>query len=665
MFFRRAKNASMTGRGAQAIRPVWMHGYLYGLRHSCLRARVRFPRLDSQDTLGHIDRNLTQMLEEAGLATSGAWPSFREAGVEALPEALLAWVAAIQEAAGSLAHARGISIDARLGVEEHTLAIPCMLSAYPETLDMLNWLLSLLDFAANARRTDEVEKRFPKVLQRLRDSVSKTHNIPPFLRAADALGIPYGVLPGGVIQFGHGARARWLDSTFTDETGFLGTRIAQNKHVTGEMLRQAGIPIPPRILVESQQEALVAAEKLGYPVVVKPIDRDGGVGVSADLRDSWAVKTAYASAAKLSRSVLVEKHITGKDYRLTVHKDELVSATERVPGGVVGDGSRTVRELMEEVNRSPWRSDKQKGRLKKLTLDAEAHSMLEQVNLDPDAIPARYQFVRLRRTANISQGGEPINVIERVHDDNRLLAIRAAATLRLDLAGIDLIMPDIQRSWLETGAVICEVNARPHIGVLTNAHVYPLLLRRLVPGDGRIPVIMVLGARPDQSLLTGIAGGCARAGVVVGIANSHGVGIGERQIARGPLNPFEGGRALLRDHDVTGAVIFVNDTTLLDTGLPCDRYDALLLAGSFFTDSASGREQDHENRLPGMIAAILPACSGRILTVEHCGIDCGTISRDTSARLTDTPIKTDELVVAIVAEILLAEGKHGAFPPSP
>jgi cyanophycin synthetase len=402
-----------------------------------------------------------------------------------------------------------------------------------------------------------------------------------FLEAAHQRRMPWFRFGAGpTFQIGLGARGRWLQSSFTDATSVIGAKVARNKVEAASAMRQAGLPAPKHWIVADADEAVNAAKDLGYPVVVKPYDLDGGQGVFVGLTDEAGVRKAFGEARKHSTNLLVERFIEGRDYRLVVLHGRLIWAFERVPGGVTGDGKSTVRQLVDALNADPRRGDRSSIGLKKLVFDEEAVERLARMGMDGDSVPDAGERIRLRGVANVGAGGTPVGVFEQVHPDNRRLAERAARALRLDVAGVDLIIPDIGRSWIETGGGICEVNAQPSIGAANSAPLYGRIVESLIEGDGRIPIAVVAGAPADSKAFVLIARIVAAAGLKVGLATPRGVWIDGEMVLPGPVDAFAGGRLLIRDNTVEAALVAVDDTRILNTGLPFDRCAVVALAGS-------------------------------------------------------------------------------------
>ncbi len=503
--------------------------------------------------------------------------------------------------------------------------------------------------------------------QRLQQSIGllatlgvKAANVPRFVKAALELGYPIHELPGGTYQYGVAQRARWMNSSFTDVTPAISSSLARSKVSTATLLRQAGIPVPSHLEIADAQSAVRVARQMVYPVVVKPADRDGGVGVAAGLETDDEVRHAFAAASQHSSRVLVEKHVEGRDYRLTVFNGEVIWAIERVPGGVVGDGHRSVSALVEALNADPRRGSGMHSPLKALVWDEEADRLLTRQGLDKHAVPAEGSWVRLRRAANVASGGTPVAVFDQVHPDNARLAVRAAKALCLDLAGIDLLIPDVAISWRETGAAICEVNAQPSLGQTTAAHLYALILRRLVSGSGRVPTVMVLGAADPDAWLSGLSKAFSDRGFQVGLVGPKGVTLGLETLSVGAVSPYAGGRMLALNREVSAIVVAINDDGLLQTGLPLERFDGLVLAGTQLRSEQAGEGLARRRLMGDMLGHLLPACDGVVLTHQDGGLNADALAKQTSATWLSLGGSVTQAVDEMVQRVLACAAERDA-----
>ena len=494
----------------------------------------------------------------------------------------------------------------------------CQVPIFPRAVNAMLGVIQALITCCNAHTTSIAPDALTSVLENkinlLELSYSVGSNVPRFLKAAFDHHIPFHELAGDVIQYGQASKGRWLQSSFTDATPQISALLARDKNLTSRLLKQSGIPVPRQEFVKSEIEATQAAEKIGYPVVVKPSDLDGGLGVAAGLNSADEVILAYRAACKFSKNILLEKHIYGLDYRLTVFQGEVLWTIERQPAGVLGDGISSVHQLIELVNSDPRRGDGPHAPLKKLKLDEESLGILQSSGFDAHSIPPKAQFVPLRRNANIATGGMPRAVLNDIHPDNKRLAVRAAQALKLDLAGVDLLIPDINKSWLEGGAAICEVNAQPNLGQTTSAHLYPLVLKKLVKGDGRIPIMMVIGHAKADALVKSLELTLSSQDRVVGTYDSQGLRVRGERVAQAGITAFEAGQILLGDADVEIILMVIKDTSLVDKGLPFQRFDLLLLMNDFDRSSSSNSILKAGNQQ--LISMLSFACDGDILGMD-------------------------------------------------
>jgi cyanophycin synthetase len=332
--------------------------------------------------------------------------------------------------------------------------------------------------------------------------------------------------------------------------------------------------------VVSLEAALRAATAIGYPVVVKPTNSGQGTAVSVGICDEADLARAYATAAKHG-DVLVERHIPGEHTRLLVVHGRFVSAVRQDPAQVVGDGRQTVAALIAavNVNRTPGLS----ASFKKIAIDDEALLLLGRQGLSLDSVPADGRKIILRHTSNTSRGGTNWNVTARVHPDNVRLAERAAAIVGLDLTGIDLITPDIERSFRDVGGAICEINATPGLYMQEQ----PFLIEDAIldgffaPGDrGRVPLLCLLadddGA--SQPLIAGTVREFRKRMTGVAVVEPAAVRIDDWLVAARPPSLHQAGRLVLADPATRAAIVHLTPGSVAEEGLPFDACDLALMA---------------------------------------------------------------------------------------
>lgn len=429
------------------------------------------------------------------------------------------------------------------------------------------------------------------------ESLKRSSPSPLMTRAAQALGLPFFIISESTAQYGIGRNSCWFNHTFSEQTSNLAARLARDKRATVQRLRSAGLPTTQHFLVSNLNQALDAAQHLGYPVVTKPYNHDGGSGVTAAISGPKDLKNAYEKAAKLSKNVLIEKHVAGRDYRLTVFDGKLVWAVERRAAGVTGDGKQTIAQLIEQENQHPARALGSKAQtLKPLSLNQDALRMLEKQNLQATDIPKAGLFVQLHSIANVATGGTPHVVTDNVHPDNAELAERAVAALRLDLAGVDLLIEDISRSWREIGGAICEVNSQPDLGSTTARHLYQQLLATRVPHQGHIPVNLMLYSNDAKALATAAAQACVadlrkvHANVGYSLIDTDSANTTTRQnfindleIVHVDNTFYDVAVMFLTDRTIDALVMCASIDDILQHGLPLRSVDELRLFGDIDT----------------------------------------------------------------------------------
>jgi len=264
-----------------------------------------------------------------------------------------------------------------------------------------------------------------------------------------------------LIQFGHGRRQKRIRASITGETSLLGAEIAGNKQLTRELLALAGLPVPRGGVAGNSAEARLLARRLGWPVVVKPLDGNHGRGVTTCVTTPEMLEDAFALAARRGRRVVVEQHLPGSDHRILVVAGKIVAVAQRQPPHVTGDGCHSIRDLVAIVNADPARGQGHENMLTRITCDDTVAMVLARACMDLDSVPPAGQSVMLRDTANLSSGGTATDRTGEIHPFNASIALQAAAMVGLDVCGIDFLCPDIARPIHETGGGIVEVNAAP------------------------------------------------------------------------------------------------------------------------------------------------------------------------------------------------------------
>ncbi|MCL2308888.1 MAG: cyanophycin synthetase [Proteobacteria bacterium] len=383
---------------------------------------------------------------------------------------------------------------------------------------------------------------------------------------------------GNLVQLGYGALQRRIWTAETERTSAIGESIAVDKDLTKRLLQSCGIPAPEGEVVENADAAWAAAQDIGLPVAVKPIDGNHGRGVVLDLSLEEDIRAAFAVADAEGSGVIVERFVRGREHRLLVVGDKLVAAACGEEAWVTGNGRDTVEALIDaQINSDPRRGLTEDFPLNKILIDEDPAVALEltRQRLTRDSVPAPDQRVLIQRNGNVCA-----DVTESVHPDNAELAALAARVVGLDIAGIDVVAEDISRPFAEQGAGIVEVNAGP--GLLT--HIQPAsgkpqpigkaIIDHLFPSaeqQGRIPIFGITGTDKTTAIAQRLAALLRLAGYRVGLACRDGLYLGHRQVDSGDAVNWAAGERLLMNRLIDIAVIESDAALILREGLAYDR----------------------------------------------------------------------------------------------
>jgi len=396
------------------------------------------------------------------------------------------------------------------------------------------------------------------------------------IRAAEQRGIPWLRLNDqSLVQLGHGKYQQRLQATVTGRTPHIAVELASDKEETNKILASLGLPVPQQELVQSETQAVRAARRIGFPVVTKPYNGNHGRGISIRLTSEAEVAHGFTVAREHSRSVVVESFLEGDDHRLLVVNGQLVAATRRTPGHVVGDGEHSVAQLIDLVNQDPRRGVGHEKVLTRLELDAQAHKMLERAGLTAESLPARAQTVYLRSTANLSTGGTATDVTDVIHPDNREMAERAVRAIGLDVGGVDFLSKNITESYRQIGGGICEVNAAPgfrmHVAPSegTPRDVAAPVIDMLFPHGtpARVPIAAITGTNGKTTTARMLAHIAKMAGFTPGLTTTDGVYIDGQRTVQGDMTGPVSARMVLADPQIDIAVLETARGGLLRAGM--------------------------------------------------------------------------------------------------
>ncbi len=406
------------------------------------------------------------------------------------------------------------------------------------------------------------------------------------VNAALARNIPYSrMTDGSMVRFGWGSKQRRIQAAEIDATSAIAEAIAQDKELSKRLLHAAGVPVPRGRAVRDADDAWAAAQDIGLPVVVKPLDGNQGKGVTVNILNEAQLRAAYAVAIEFRDTVLVERYMPGNDFRLLVVGDKLVAAARRDPPKVVGDGVHTVAQLVDMVNADPRRGDGHATSLTKIRFDDIARSCLRSQGFEADTIPDKGQRVNLRNNANLSTGGSATDVTDDVHPDVAARAVTAAHMVGLHICGVDLVCDSILRPIEEQGGGVVEVNAAPGLRM----HLSPSFGKGRPVGeaimsslfkngqDGRIPIVAVTGTNGKTTTVRLISHLLAQQGWCVGMTNTDGVYVDGHCIDTGDCSGPKSAKNVLHHPDVDAAVLETARGGILREGLAFDKCDVAVV----------------------------------------------------------------------------------------
>ena len=388
--------------------------------------------------------------------------------------------------------------------------------------------------------------------------------------------IPYIRLnSSSLVQLGYGVNQKRIRATIASTTSSIAVEIACDKEETKNLLEAAEIPVPRGTIIYDEDDMKRVIDKIGYPIVTKPVNGNHGKGATTNIRTWDDAVTALAAAKKYSRGVICEKFITGRDFRVLVIDYKFVAAALRTPAAVIGDGESTIQELIDKVNADPRRGYGHEKVLTSIKVDDFTNDMLNKKGYTLETVITKDEELWLKPTANLSTGGTATDVTDYVHPSNVFMCERIAKIIGLNICGIDIMAEDLSKPITEIGGAVLEVNAAPgfrmHLDPTEGLprNVAESVIEMLYPAgsSARIPIIAISGTNGKTTTTRLIAHIVKQAGHKVGYTTTDGVYIQNQMMVKGDCTGPVSAEFVLKDPTVDFAVLECARGGLLRAGL--------------------------------------------------------------------------------------------------
>jgi cyanophycin synthetase len=442
---------------------------------------------------------------------------------------------------------------------------------------------------AEGKPMEELKATLGADVQRMREIREEVRFGPStgsIIEEAESRGIPYIRLnEQSLVQLGYGVNQQRIQATTTGQTNMIAVEIAGDKNATKKLLGEMGIPVPRGFCVRYEEDLEDTVKRVGFPVVIKPLDGNHGKGATVGIDSLEDARTAFAKAKEYSKDVIVEKMLVGSDFRALCVNKKLIAVAERTPAHIVGDGKQTIQQLIDATNKDSRRGYGHENVLTQIDVDGQTLRLLKAKNYTLETVLPENERLDLKTTANISTGGTAIDRTDEVHPENVFMFERIAKIISLDVAGIDVIAPNVSEPLRENGGGIIEVNAAPgfrmHLapseGIARNVaeHVINMLFPPGLPS--RIPIFSITGTNGKTTVTRLIAHILRGSGLTVGFTTTDGTYIQNQQIVTGDNTGPVSAQLVLKDPSVQVAVLETARGGIIRSGLGYDYCDVAVV----------------------------------------------------------------------------------------
>ncbi|MGZ4053612.1 MAG: cyanophycin synthetase [Bacteroidia bacterium] len=423
-------------------------------------------------------------------------------------------------------------------------------------------------------------------MRELRESVRFGPSTGSIVDEAISRDIPFIRINGeSLVQLGYGKNQVRFRATMTDRTSSIAVDLASNKDETKRMLKDAAIPVAKGVCISSPDDLEEAVRNVGFPLVFKPLDGNHGKGASINVKTMEEAVAAFEHAKKYSRKIIIEKFITGFDFRILVINNRFIAAALREPAHVIGDGKSTIQQLIDQENLDPRRGYGHENVLTEISIDRETMDQLAKKEYTLNTILKKDELCYLKGTANLSTGGTSTDITDIVHPHNIFICERISRVIGLDICGIDIMASNLSEPLETTGGVVLEVNAAPgfrmHLapakGLPRNVAA-PVIDMLYPPGKScRIPIIAITGTNGKTTTTRLIAHIVKNNGFKVGFTTSDGIYVGNSMLTKGDTTGPVSAEFILKDPTVEFAVLETARGGILRSGLGFGRCDVAVV----------------------------------------------------------------------------------------